>query len=109
MRWGGNRGRIGQPITACVTRHSCPRLYFSIMSLQGKSAIISGAASGIGRAAALLFAREGSSVLLVDLNQSGGTEVQREISSAGGRAHFEPADVTRAADCQHIVQRAVEL
>jgi NAD(P)-dependent dehydrogenase (short-subunit alcohol dehydrogenase family) len=80
-----------------------------MMSLQGKSAIISGAASGIGRATALLFAREGASVLLADLNESGGTEVQREISSAGGRAHYESADVTRAADCQRVVQRAVEL
>jgi NAD(P)-dependent dehydrogenase (short-subunit alcohol dehydrogenase family) len=80
-----------------------------MMSLQGKSAIISGAASGIGRATALLFAREGASVLLADLNESGGIEVQREISSAGGRAHYESADVTRAADCQRVVQRAVEL
>jgi NAD(P)-dependent dehydrogenase (short-subunit alcohol dehydrogenase family) len=79
------------------------------MSLQGKSAIITGAASGIGRATALLLAREGACVLLADLNESGGIEVQREISSAGGRAHFEPADVTQAADCQHVVQRTVEL
>ena len=79
------------------------------MSLKGKSAIVTGAASGIGRATALLFAREGASVLLADLDQSGGTEVQREISSVGGSAHYQSADVTRAADCQHIVQRAMEL
>jgi NAD(P)-dependent dehydrogenase (short-subunit alcohol dehydrogenase family) len=84
-------------------------MFASIMSLQGKSAIITGAASGIGRATALLFAREGASVLLADLNQSGGTEVQREISSAGGRAHYQHADLTQAADCQHIVDHTVEL
>ena len=78
-------------------------------SLQGKSAIITGAASGIGRAAARLFAREGASVLVVDLNESGGRAVQREISSADGRAEFELADVTRPADCERIVERAVQL
>ena len=77
-------------------------------SLQGKSAIITGAASGIGRATARLFSREGASVLLADLNEAAGREVQREISSAGGRAQFEFGDVTQARDCQRIVQRALE-
>jgi NAD(P)-dependent dehydrogenase (short-subunit alcohol dehydrogenase family) len=77
--------------------------------LQGKSAIITGAASGIGRATALLFAREGASVLLADLNEAAGHEVQRQISSAGGRAEFELGDVTQIADCQRIVQRAFDL
>ncbi len=77
--------------------------------LQGKSAIITGAASGIGRAAALLFAREGASVLIVDLNQAAGRKVEQEISSSGGRAKFEPADVTDGADCHRIVKRALDL
>ena len=78
-------------------------------SLQGKSAIITGAASGIGRATAQLFAREGAAVLLADLNEAAGQEVQRQIASAGGLADFEVGDVTQARDCQRIVQRALKL
>jgi NAD(P)-dependent dehydrogenase (short-subunit alcohol dehydrogenase family) len=78
-------------------------------SLQGKSAIITGAASGIGRATALLFAREGASVLLADLNEANGIELQRTISSTGGQAEFARADVTVAVDCERVVQRALQL
>jgi NAD(P)-dependent dehydrogenase (short-subunit alcohol dehydrogenase family) len=77
-------------------------------SLEGKSALITGAASGIGRATALLFAREGASVLLTDLNETAGREVEREITSGGGRAVFEGADVTVAEDCRRVAQLAVQ-
>jgi len=73
-------------------------------SLTGKVALITGAASGIGRAAAVLFAREGAAVAITDINQAG-QEVADEIVRSGGRAIFEPADVTRAADCQRVVER----
>jgi NAD(P)-dependent dehydrogenase (short-subunit alcohol dehydrogenase family) len=73
--------------------------------LQGKSALITGGAGGIGRATALLFAREGAAVGIVDLNQEAGREAAREISAAGGRAIFERADVTHAADCRGVVER----
>jgi NAD(P)-dependent dehydrogenase (short-subunit alcohol dehydrogenase family) len=75
--------------------------------LHGKTAVITGGAGGIGRATALLFAREGAAVGIVDLNQEAGEEVAREISAAGGRAIFERADVTRAADCYRVVERTV--
>jgi NAD(P)-dependent dehydrogenase (short-subunit alcohol dehydrogenase family) len=75
--------------------------------LHGKTALITGAASGIGRATALLFAREGASVVLTDVNESAGRTVATEITKHGGRAIFEPADVTRAADCQRVMERAV--
>ncbi len=75
--------------------------------LYGKTAIVTGGAGGIGRAAALLFASEGAAVGIVDLNQEQGEEVAREISIAGGRAIFEPADVTRPADCRRVVERIV--
>jgi NAD(P)-dependent dehydrogenase (short-subunit alcohol dehydrogenase family) len=75
--------------------------------LDGKFALITGAASGIGRAAALLFAREGALVILTDINESSGHAAATEITQRGGRAIFEPADVTRAADCQRVVERAV--
>ena len=75
--------------------------------LYGKTALITGGAGGIGRAAALLFASEGAAVGIVDLNQEQGEEVAREISIAGGRTIFEPADVTRPADCRRVVERTV--
>lgn len=75
--------------------------------LTGKVALITGAASGIGRATALLFAQEGASVLLADLNEAAGRTVQQEIFSAGGKALFEGADVTRDADCRRIIELAI--
>jgi NAD(P)-dependent dehydrogenase (short-subunit alcohol dehydrogenase family) len=75
--------------------------------LHSKTALITGAASGIGRATALLFAQEGASVVLTDLNESAGHAAATEIKSQGGRAIFEPADVTIPADCQRVTERAV--
>ena len=77
------------------------------MQLRGKTALITGAASGIGRAAALLFAREGAAVSIVDLNREAGETVAHEISMAGGRAIFEGADVTSAADCRRVAECTV--
>ena len=75
--------------------------------LHGKTALITGGAGGIGRATALLFASEGAAVGVVDLNQEAGLQIAREISTAGGRAIFERADVTRPADCRRAVERIV--
>jgi len=74
--------------------------------LDGKAALITGGSGGIGRATALLFAREGAAVVIVDLNQEAGKKVASEITGTGGRAIFERADVTCSADCQHAVERA---
>jgi len=75
--------------------------------LSGKVAVITGAASGIGRATALLFAGEGASVVVADVNSDGGNRVEDEITQSGGRAFFEALDVTSAADCRRLVERAI--
>jgi NAD(P)-dependent dehydrogenase (short-subunit alcohol dehydrogenase family) len=75
-------------------------------TLAGRVALITGAASGIGRAAALLFAQEGAAVAIADVNEAG-LAVAEEIVRNGGRALFELADVTRAADCQRAVARTL--
>src|SRR5437016_12991212 len=74
------------------------------MRLQGKSALITGGASGIGRATARLFAREGAAVAIADLNKTAGNSLVDEIRNNGGRALFTPVDVSRAADCHRIVE-----
>ena len=77
------------------------------MQLTGKVALITGGASGIGRATALLFAHEGAAIALADVNADTGQRVANEIVQSGGRALFEGIDVTRAADCQRLVERAI--
>jgi NAD(P)-dependent dehydrogenase (short-subunit alcohol dehydrogenase family) len=76
--------------------------------LKSKVALISGGGSGIGRSTALLFAAEGAAVLIADLNEAAGREVERQISSQGGRALFEGADVTRDADCRRLAELALQ-
>jgi len=79
-----------------------------MISLKGKRALITGGASGIGRATALLFARAGAAVALADLDEAGGEEVMRQIEQDGGRAIFVRCDVSRATDCQRAVRMTVE-
>jgi NAD(P)-dependent dehydrogenase (short-subunit alcohol dehydrogenase family) len=76
-------------------------------SLKGKRALITGAASGIGRATALLFAREGAAVSIVDLDEEGGQAVAQTIAKDGGCAIFVRSDVTQADDCQRAVEQTV--
>lgn len=78
------------------------------MHLEGKTALITGAASGIGRATALLFAREGATVSVVDLDEDDGRAVAQEIAEGGGRAIFVRCDVSRAGDCRRAVQQTVD-
>jgi NAD(P)-dependent dehydrogenase (short-subunit alcohol dehydrogenase family) len=76
--------------------------------LGGKVALITGAGSGIGRASALLFAREGARVVVVDYASAGGQETVRMIEEAGGDAIFIEADVSKAADVERMVKTTVE-
>jgi NAD(P)-dependent dehydrogenase (short-subunit alcohol dehydrogenase family) len=74
--------------------------------LNGKVAVITGAASGMGRATALRFAKEGAAVVLTDLNSHGGEEAVAECAAAGGKAVFQRTDVTSEADIQAAIGRA---
>ncbi|MGH9432694.1 MAG: SDR family NAD(P)-dependent oxidoreductase [Terriglobia bacterium] len=77
-------------------------------ALRGKVALITGGASGIGRATALLFAREGAAVVVADLNDTAARSVEQAIIQSGGQALYVPIDVTRAADCQRVVRQTLE-
>ncbi len=76
------------------------------MRLEGKVALITGAGSGIGREAALLFAREGASVVVAEVADEAGRKTVAEIEAAGGRARFVHADVSRADDVRAMVEEA---
>lgn len=75
------------------------------MRLRGKVAIVTGAASGIGRATAEAFAAEGADVVLADL-QDGAEQVAADIRSRGGRALFVTTDVSRERDVERLVAAA---
>jgi NAD(P)-dependent dehydrogenase (short-subunit alcohol dehydrogenase family) len=76
--------------------------------LDGKVALITGAASGIGAATARRFAREGAKVVAVDIDQDGARRVVDEIRAAGGQACALRADVAEARDAEAMVRQAVE-
>src|SRR5271157_5207048 len=73
--------------------------------LRGKVAIVTGGGSGIGRATAILLARERASVLIADANHKAGMDVLYEVVSFGGHAVFEKGDVSRSEDCARVVNR----
>ena len=74
----------------------------------GKVALVTGGGSGIGRASALAFAREGAKVVVADVAVEGGAETVRLIQQRGGEATFIKTDVSQAADVEALVARAVQ-
>lgn len=76
--------------------------------LAGKSALVTGGASGIGRATALAVAREGASCVVADLDDARGEAVAEEIRAGGGEAHFVRTDVTDEPDVQALVAETVK-
>ena len=76
--------------------------------LDGKIALITGGSTGIGRATAQIFAREGAKVGVADVNAEGAEETVRLVQAAGGAALFIRADVSQAADTEAMVRTVVE-
>ncbi len=73
-----------------------------------KTALLTGSGSGLGRAAALLFAGRGAKVVVSDVNEAGGAETVRLIEEAGGTATFFRCDVSQENEVEALIQHAVE-
>ena len=80
----------------------------TIYDLEGKVAIITGGASGMGRAASLLFAQAGANVVVADLNDDDGMEVAALACESGNQAVFQRTDVSAELDIQAMVARATD-
>ena len=76
--------------------------------LDGKTAIVTGGASGIGEATALLYAENGCNVVISDLNEEKGNRLAEQIKQSGCKAIFIKADVSKPEDCENIVSKAAE-
>jgi 3-oxoacyl-[acyl-carrier protein] reductase len=76
--------------------------------LDGKVAVITGAARGIGEADAVLFAKEGAAIFVSDIDEAPLMEVVKEIKALGGKADGCAGDVTKLEDCQKVMDKAVE-
>jgi A-factor type gamma-butyrolactone 1'-reductase (1S-forming) len=79
-----------------------------VMRFEGKVAFVTGATSGIGRATAVEFAREGADVVIAARREQQGAEVVEEIEALGRRALYVPTDVAKTEDCRAMVERALE-
>jgi len=81
----------------------------NIPGLKGKSILVTGAGSGIGRSASLILAKSAAKLTLADRDEAGGQETEDLIRKAGGTAHFVQTDVTSEASVQDVISAAVHL
>lgn len=79
-----------------------------MQEFQGKVAVVTGAASGIGRAVAQLYARGGARTVISDVEEEGGAETVRLIAEEGGEARFVCTDVSRPENCEALVQQTLD-
>ncbi|MFO8101313.1 MAG: SDR family oxidoreductase [Dehalococcoidia bacterium] len=77
-------------------------------NMEGKVALVTGAGAGIGRAAALAFAREGANVVVSDVIVDGGEETVKQVQESGGEATFVRTDVSRSADVEAMVKKTID-
>jgi NAD(P)-dependent dehydrogenase (short-subunit alcohol dehydrogenase family) len=77
--------------------------------LKEKIALITGGSSGIGRAAAQLFSREGAKVVIADINVEGGEETARRITDEGGEAQFVKTDVSKSDEVEALIKKIIEM
>jgi 3-hydroxybutyrate dehydrogenase len=77
-------------------------------TLTGKVALVTGGASGIGRATALTFAREGAKLIIADMNEEGGQQTVHMITEQGGEATFVCVDVSQASEVEAMISKTVQ-
>lgn len=77
-------------------------------TLEGKVALVTGGASGIGRATALIYAREGAKLVIADMNEDGGQQTAHMIRETGGDAIFAKTDVTSPVSVEALITTTVE-
>ena len=75
----------------------------------GKTALVTGSSSGIGRATALAFAREGAKTVVSDIDLAGGAETVKMIHDFGGESTFIEADVTKSTEVESLIQKTVDI
>src|SRR5688572_30970612 len=97
-------------MTTCNARstHKGEKTMSDPLDYSGKVAFVTGAASGIGRATALAFARAGASVVVADIAEQGSQETARLIEGLGGRALAVTCDVTRTEDVKAALDKTIE-
>jgi 3-oxoacyl-[acyl-carrier protein] reductase len=101
--------QAGQSRAACYT-HAKPKAEETppMPLLENHIAVVTGAGSGIGRAIASGYAREGASVVLLDANEKAASDVAQEIRGAGGKAESLKLDVTKRADCVAVAKQVAD-
>jgi len=82
-------------------------LAVGLLSLEGRTAMVTGAASGIGRGIALRLAKMGAFAALLDIDESKGREAEAEVEAQGGKAIFVRCDVRCARDCEKAVEAVI--
>ena len=75
---------------------------------EGKVALVTGGAAGLGLATALAFAREGASVVIADVKEEAGQAAVQKITDTGGKAIFVKTDVSRAEEVKMLIDKTVE-
>ena len=87
-----------------ITSETIAQSAAKLLGLEGKVAVVTGAASGIGRAIALRFAEMGAAVALLDIDETGNAQTEAEIQKKGGQAISVKCDVRSAADCRRATE-----